>query len=63
MYALDLLKRGKIPTGTDTQTKCGTETERNTIQRLDNLRMHPIKVLKPRHYCRCLKALPDLTLI
>jgi hypothetical protein len=39
---LFLLKRGnKIPMGGDTETKCGAETERKSIQRLLHLGIHP----------------------
>ena len=38
-----LLRRGnKIPIGGDTETKCGAESERKTIQRLPHLVIHPI---------------------
>jgi hypothetical protein len=40
---LVLLRRGnKIPMEGDTETKCGAETERKTIQRLPHLGIHPI---------------------
>ena len=43
MDTLVFLRRGnKIPTEEDTETKCGTETEGKTIQRLPHLRIHPI---------------------
>ena len=35
-------RRNKIPTGGDTETKCITETEGKTIQRLPFLGIHPI---------------------
>jgi hypothetical protein len=36
-----LLRRGnKTPMGGDTETKCGAETERKTIQRLPCLEIH-----------------------
>jgi hypothetical protein len=38
-----VLRRGnKMPTGGDTETKCGAETEGMIIQRLPHLRIHPI---------------------
>jgi hypothetical protein len=38
-----LLRRGiKIPMGGDTETKCGEETEGETIQRLSHLGIHPM---------------------
>ena len=38
-----LLRRGnKIPTGGDTETKCGVKTEEKVIQRLPHLQIHPI---------------------
>jgi hypothetical protein len=39
---LILLRRGKIPMKGVTETKCETETEGMTIQRLLNLGTHPI---------------------
>ena len=40
--ALVHLRKGiKIPMGGDTETKCGTETEGKTIQRLPPLGFHP----------------------
>ena len=43
MDTLVLLRKGnKIPMGGDTETKCGTETEGKTIQRLPYLWFHPI---------------------
>jgi hypothetical protein len=42
MNTLGLLRRGnKIPTGGDTETKCGAEMEGKTIQRLPHLGIHP----------------------
>jgi hypothetical protein len=41
--ALVLLRKGnKILTGSNTETKCGAETERKANQRLPYLRIHPI---------------------
>ena len=43
MDTLVLLSRGnKIPTEGDAETKCGAESEGNTIQRLPHLVIHPI---------------------
>jgi hypothetical protein len=42
MYTSVLLKRGKILTRGNTETKCGTETEGKVIQRLPHLEIHPI---------------------
>jgi hypothetical protein len=55
-----LLRRGnKIPTGGNTETKCGAETEGKAIQRLSHLGIHSIY----RHYCRCQQVLADRSLI
>jgi hypothetical protein len=38
-----LFRRGnKVPMVGDTETKCGAETKRKTIQRLLHLEIHPI---------------------
>jgi hypothetical protein len=37
-----LKRRNKIPMEGVTETKCGTETEEMTIQRLSHLGIHPI---------------------
>ena len=43
VLSLDLLRRGnKVPMEGDTDSKCGTETERKAIQRLPHLGIHPI---------------------
>ena len=43
MDTLVLLRReNKIPTEGDTETKCGSETEGKTIQRLPHPEIHPI---------------------
>jgi hypothetical protein len=47
-----LLRRGnKILMGTNTETKCGADTEGKAIQRLPHLGIHPHTVTKCRHYC------------
>jgi hypothetical protein len=53
----------KIPTGGDTETKCGTETEGRTIQRLPTWGSIPHTITKPRHYCGCQQELGDRSLI
>ena len=64
MGALVLLRRGnKIFTGANMETKCGTENERKTIQRLSHLRPHPISVTKCRHYYGCQEVHADKRLI
>ena len=40
--ALRFFWEGELNTGAKIETKCGAETERNVIQRLPHLRVHPI---------------------
>jgi hypothetical protein len=50
-----LLRRGnEIPMGGNTDTKCGTETKGNAIQRLPHLRIHPIY----KHQTKILLRMP-----
>jgi hypothetical protein len=61
---LVLLRRGnKIAMGGDTETKCRTETEGKTIQRLPTWGSITYTVTKPRYYCECQKVLADRRLI
>jgi hypothetical protein len=47
-----LLRRGnKILKAGNMDTKCGTETEGKTFQRLPHLGIHPYIDAKLRHYC------------
>jgi hypothetical protein len=44
-----LIRRGnKIPMGADTESNCGTESERKSILRLPHLAMHPNYIYQPQ---------------
>jgi hypothetical protein len=58
-----LRRENKIPMEGVTETKCGTETEGITIQRLPDLGIHTNTFTKPRHYVRCQQKLADRSLI
>jgi hypothetical protein len=64
---LILLRRGnKIPMEGVIETKCGTEIEGMTIQRLPHkspIQPIPYIITKHRHYCGCQQVLADRNLI
>ena len=57
------LKGDKIPIEGVTETKCGTETEGMTIQRLHHMGIHSIYNHQTPHFYGCQQVLADRNLL
>jgi hypothetical protein len=58
-----LIRGNKIPMKGVSETNCGAEIERMTIQRLSFLGIHPTYKYQTHHYCECQQLLADRILI